>query len=78
MIIVAIVWKPKETLPMHPNGMTIGVIGPDGEVSDEWTYYSIGFEYCELTIIFQFLNLILQYNKYFLVDHSFRLVFGSN
>ena len=39
---VAIVWKPKETLPMHPNGMTIGVIGPDGEVSDEWTYYSIG------------------------------------
>ena len=39
---VAIVWKPKETLPMHPNGMTIGAIGPDGEVSDEWTYYSIG------------------------------------
>ncbi len=39
---VAIVWKPKETLPMHPNGMTIGVIGQDGEVSDEWTYYSIG------------------------------------
>ncbi len=39
---VAIVWKPKETLPMHPNGMTIGVIGSDGEVSDEWTYYSIG------------------------------------
>lgn len=39
---VAIVWKPKETLPMHPNGMTIGIIGPDGEVSDEWTYYSIG------------------------------------
>lgn len=39
---VAIVWKPKETLPMHPNGMTIGVIGPDGELSDEWTYYSIG------------------------------------
>ena len=39
---VAIVWKPKETLPMHPNGMKIGVIGADGEVYDEWTYYSIG------------------------------------
>lgn len=39
---VAIVWKPKENLPMHPNGMKIGVIGTDGEVHDEWTYYSIG------------------------------------
>lgn len=39
---VAIVWKPKELLPMHPNGMKVGVIGTDGEVSDEWTYYSIG------------------------------------
>ena len=38
---VAIVWKPKETLPMHPNGMKIGVIGADGEVYDECTYYSI-------------------------------------
>ena len=39
---VAIVWKPKENLPMHPNGMQIGIIGSDGEVSDVWTYYSIG------------------------------------
>ena len=39
---VAIVWKPKENLPMHPNGMQIGVIEPDGDVSDVWTYYSIG------------------------------------
>jgi L-serine dehydratase len=39
---VAIAWKPKENLPMHPNGMKVGVIGTDGEVSDEWTYYSIG------------------------------------
>ena len=39
---VAIAWKPKENLPMHPNGMKVGVIGADGEVSDEWTYYSIG------------------------------------
>ena len=38
---VVIVWKPKETLPMHPNGMEIGVL--EGEdVSDVWTYYSIG------------------------------------
>lgn len=39
---VAIVWKPKENLPMHPNGMQIGVIEPNGDVSDVWTYYSIG------------------------------------
>ena len=39
---VAIVWMPKETLPMHPNGMKIGVIGTDGDVHDVWTYYSIG------------------------------------
>ena len=39
---VAITWKPKENLPMHPNGMKVGVIGTDGEVSDEWTYYSSG------------------------------------
>ena len=39
---VAIVWKPKENLPMHPNGMQVGVIEPNGDVSDVWTYYSIG------------------------------------
>ena len=39
---VAIVWMPKENLPMHPNGMKVGVIGADGEVEDVWTYYSIG------------------------------------
>ena len=39
---VAIVWKPKENLPMHPNGMQIGVIEPNGDVSDVWTYYSVG------------------------------------
>ena len=40
--VVAIVWMPKENLPMHPNGMKVGVIGADGEVEDVWTYYSIG------------------------------------
>lgn len=39
---VVIVWMPKENLPMHPNGMTIGVLEPDGSASDVWTYYSIG------------------------------------
>lgn len=39
---VVIVWMPKENLPMHPNGMTIGILEPDGSVSDVWTYYSIG------------------------------------
>ena len=39
---VAIVWKPKENLPMHPNGMQVGVIEPNGDVSDVWTYYSVG------------------------------------
>jgi L-serine dehydratase len=39
---VAIVWMPKENLPMHPNGMKVGVLEADGDVSDVWTYYSIG------------------------------------
>ena len=39
---VTIDWKPKENLPMHPNGMQIGVEAEDGTVSDVWTYYSIG------------------------------------
>lgn len=39
---VTIEWKPKENLPMHPNGMKIGVASEDGTISDVWTYYSIG------------------------------------
>lgn len=39
---VVIVWMPKENLPMHPNGMTVGVLENDGSVSDVWTYYSVG------------------------------------
>lgn len=39
---VTIEWKPKDNLPMHPNGMKISCIGPDGSLSDTWTYYSIG------------------------------------
>lgn len=39
---VEIEWLPKETLPMHPNGMKIGVLEEDGTISDVWTYYSVG------------------------------------
>ena len=39
---VTIEWQPKENLPMHPNGMIVGVHEDDGSVSDPWTYYSIG------------------------------------
>ncbi len=39
---VEIEWIPKEELPMHPNGMKIGVLEEDGTVNDIWTYYSVG------------------------------------
>ncbi len=39
---VEIEWIPKEELPMHPNGMKIGVLEEDGTINDVWTYYSVG------------------------------------
>ena len=39
---VEIEWKPKETLPVHPNGMKIAAVNMDGDRYDNWTYYSIG------------------------------------
>lgn len=39
---VTIEWKPKENLPVHPNGMKIAAINADGDLYDRWTYYSIG------------------------------------
>lgn len=39
---VEIEWIPKEELPMHPNGMKIGVLEEDGTINDIWTYYSVG------------------------------------
>ncbi len=39
---VTIEWKPKETLPLHPNGMTIASVSADGTLHDKWTYYSVG------------------------------------
>ena len=39
---VDIIWKPKEVLPVHPNGMRIASVDINGDVYDKWTYYSIG------------------------------------
>ena len=39
---VEIEWKPKENLPVHPNGMRIAAVNDDGDLYDKWTYYSIG------------------------------------
>ena len=39
---VTIEWMPKDTLPLHPNGMKIGIMNSNGSISDQWTYYSIG------------------------------------
>jgi len=38
---VEIIWE-KENLPFHPNGMEVASVDSDGNVSDKWTYYSIG------------------------------------
>ena len=37
-----IVWMPETFLPFHPNGMKFEALGPDGNVTAEETYYSIG------------------------------------
>lgn len=39
---VTIAWEPKENLPEHPNGLIVGLLEPDGSVTDPWTYYSVG------------------------------------
>lgn len=39
---VTIAWEPKENLPVHPNGLIVGLLEQDGSVTDPWTYYSIG------------------------------------
>lgn len=38
---VEIVWKPKEELPLHPNGMLFEALD-NNKVVDTWTVYSIG------------------------------------
>lgn len=39
---VEIVWQPQVFLPYHPNGMKFEAKNYDGNVTDEWTVYSIG------------------------------------
>ena len=39
---VQIEWQPKIFLPFHPNGMTFKALNSFGEITDEWTVYSIG------------------------------------
>ena len=39
---VEIEWQPKVFLPHHPNALSIATVAPDGSVSDEWTFYSVG------------------------------------
>ena len=39
---VTIAWEPKENLPVHPNGLIVGLLEQDGSVTDPWTYYSVG------------------------------------
>ena len=39
---VTIAWEPKENLPVHPNGLVVGLLEQDGSVTDPWTYYSVG------------------------------------
>ncbi len=37
-----IIWKPKEFLPEHPNGLTFEAIDNNGNTIDSWTTFSIG------------------------------------
>lgn len=39
---VEIVWKAKELLPEHPNGMLWEALSSEGEVVDSWEVYSVG------------------------------------
>lgn len=35
-------WKPEEFLSYHPNGMVFKSLNADGNVTDEWTVFSVG------------------------------------
>ncbi|MBD5208823.1 MAG: L-serine ammonia-lyase [Bacteroidales bacterium] len=39
---VNIVWQPEIFLPYHPNGMKFKAFDHSGEMTDEWTVYSVG------------------------------------
>ena len=39
---VKLIWEPDIFLPYHPNGMTFRSLDESGNVTDEWTVYSVG------------------------------------
>ena len=39
---VEIEWLPKTYLEKHPNAMTVAYVDDDGNLCDEWTFYSVG------------------------------------
>lgn len=39
---VAIIWKPSEELPVHPNGMLLEALDESGQVLHSWEEYSVG------------------------------------
>lgn len=39
---IEIIWKPKKTLPFHPNGMEFKALDEQGKVCDTWVVYSVG------------------------------------
>jgi L-serine dehydratase len=39
---VEIEWQPKVFLPKHPNALRISTVRDSGEITDSWTFYSIG------------------------------------
>ena len=39
---VEIIWEPSVFLPFHPNGMNFKALDSNGNVSGDWTVYSVG------------------------------------
>lgn len=39
---LALIWKPSEFLPFHPNGMQFRSFDAEGRMTDDWLVYSVG------------------------------------
>lgn len=39
---VEVVWKPDETLPLHPNGLEFETLAASGQPAERWRVYSVG------------------------------------
>ncbi|MCQ2145689.1 MAG: L-serine ammonia-lyase, iron-sulfur-dependent, subunit alpha [Bacteroidales bacterium] len=39
---LALIWKPSEFLPFHPNGMRFRSFDAEGRMTDDWLVYSVG------------------------------------